>query len=199
MILSNNIFLSQNFYNLNKKENLRTFETNSIYRFYDCVQYLSFKIALQPTVKADDVKIIQTDTILNRAREVLGISITDLAEIIGVSRPTIYSFLGGNEPVDNIEKIKGSLSFLNYLTQKILDSKLTLPCSSILRRRNGEGYSLKELIASGEITFDRISFFVENEIEQQAKNKETHIMLSDKNRESEKLDVEAISVPFSYS
>ncbi len=198
IIRKNGLFTyAQNFENLIWEKNIREPETNGILNFFSFVHSFSRKIASEPFLKTTSIKILPTHSVLNKARKILGISISDLADIVGVTRPTIYSFLEGNEPIENVDKIKIRLSILEYLTENIIDSKLPLPCSSILRRRNIEGHSLKELIVADAITFEEIYLFITNEIVQHQKNRESYSQLS--NKPKEKIEIEAISVPISSS
>src|SRR5690554_2655948 len=94
IIRKNGLFTySQGFENLIWQKDIRKPETNGILNFFSFVQSFSRKIASEPFVKAASIKILPTHSVLNKARKILGISISDLADIIGVTRPTIYSFL----------------------------------------------------------------------------------------------------------
>ena len=83
---------------------------------------------------------------LTRARDVLGISITALSEILAVSRPTLYSFLSGKEPSVNEEAIAAKVHLIDSLSDMVSDSGLSVPASSLLKRREFSGRTVKALL-----------------------------------------------------
>jgi len=97
---------------------------------------------------------------LVRAREVLGISITALSEILAVSRPTLYSFLDGKEPSVNEEAISAKIRLIDSLVQAVGDSGLPLPCPSLLKRRDFSGRTVIDVLTDGSLRKSDISTFI---------------------------------------
>jgi len=107
---------------------------------------------------------------LTRARDVLGISITALSEILAVSRPTLYSFLSGKEPSVNEEAIAAKVHLIDSLSQMVSDSGLPVPSPSLLKRRDFSGRTAKDLLKDGSLKKSDISTFIAIERHYQAKS-----------------------------
>lgn len=101
-----------------------------------------------------------THVTLERAREVLGISITALSEILEVSRPTLYCFLDGREPFENQEMIYQKLRLIDTVVAMVAESGLPLPCPSLLKRRDFTGRRVVDALKEGSMKRSEISTFL---------------------------------------
>ncbi len=113
---------------------------------------------------------IPTSASLARARDVLGISITALSEVLGVSRPTLYSYLDGKEPSVNEEAIAARVRLIDSLSEMVSDSGLPLPCPALFKRRDFSGRTVKDLLKDGSLKKSDISTFIAIERHYQAKS-----------------------------
>ena len=83
---------------------------------------------------------------ITRIRDVFGLTMSDLASILGVSRPTAYAWVNGSEPrAEYIDKLWMLSSWADDFEQLGI-SRIT----SYLRRPLVKGQSLLDLLASGE-------------------------------------------------
>lgn len=167
-----------------------------IWNHYMITNALIHAQAVPYTPKSASVQVVSMSKRIEEVRRVLSISVSDLSEILGVTRPTVYSFMSGNEPVGDALSKYRIIGRLQLLCDKIEQSELPIPCNKILRRHNDKGESLKTLLQD-ETTGERVlDFFIEAEIEQHRENKR-RLAASAKNRIGKKrLDPEAISTPF---
>jgi len=115
---------------------------------------------------------LTTGEVLSKAREMLGATISDLAEMFGVSRPTIYSYMDGNEPVGNVEQFQHRLSLLETTFDFVARFELSTPSSRILRRRDSGGKTFKELMSEGSLNKEMIEAFCLSEAETQQQIRE---------------------------
>ncbi len=150
----------------------------------------------QTTVKPSHNQVVSFAQRIEEIRSVLAISVTDLAAILDVTRPTIYTFMDGKEPVEDSETKYARIQTLQLLAKKIEESDLALPCNQILRRRNQQGESLKELIGRGAATKTDLDAFVATEVEQQRKNKQRAALIKESGAAQRQKGPESISAPY---
>jgi len=167
-----------------------------IWHHYMMTEMLINAHAVPYTPKSVSVQVISMSKRIEQVRKVLSISVSDLSEILGVTRPTVYSFISGNEPVEDAPSKYRLMGRLQLLCEKIEQSELPIPCNRILRRHNDEGESLKTLLQDETISESMLDSFIDAEVEQHHENKR-RLAASAKNRSGKKrLDPEAISIPF---
>lgn len=180
---------------------LRYFPINlDVYRMWMSSELFRKEVLLQKELQA--YKQIQnvgltTGEVLSKAREMLGATISDLAEMFGVSRPTIYSYMDGNEPVGNVEQFRYRLSLLETTLCFMAKFELSTPSSRILRRRDSEGKTFKELMSEGLLNKEMIEAFClsEAETQQQIQERLKHTGINQSKRAES--NPEYISVPLS--
>lgn len=126
---------------------------------------------LQTTGGDQAVTVLSTSEILQKAKASLALNISEIADILAVSRPTIYSYLSGNEPTNNSEMQLERINCLNMISDAVLESGLPTPNFSIMKRRDSDGRTLKDLIFSGSLVPAMITTFIQCEREQYEKTK----------------------------
>lgn len=156
----------------------------------------SFRYINKTNTTATDMKqynrtentILSYQYTLNAARNTLGLNITDLSKLLKVSRPTVYSYLNGNE-----QKNKSSdkiIKTLNEILRIVKKENNLNSFSSLFKRRDREGNTLIDYI---EQDSNDIYHFVKKlckaEIERQ--HQKIH-----KNK-SKNIDIEKYSIPIS--
>lgn len=100
-------------------------------------------------VKADAADVFAGADLIAEIKATLGVSITDLASIAGVSRQAVYDWIGGGQVSDaNYDRLLG-------LRRVCLDwrSLTNRPLGRLLRAKTAEGRSLLDLL--GEESGDR--------------------------------------------
>lgn len=150
----------------------------------------------QTIVEPSHRQVVSFAQRIEEIRSVLAISVTDLAAMLDVTRPTIYTFMDGKEPVEDSETKYERIQTLQLLARKINDSDLALPCNQILRRRNQNGESLKELIGRGAATEADLDVFVATEVEQQRNNKQRVALIKQNGAAHRQKGPESISAPY---
>lgn len=150
----------------------------------------------QPISKTPPTQVVPFAQRIDEIRNVLAINISDLAVILDVTRPTIYKFMDGNEPVENSEEKYARIEMLQLLSQKIKESELITPGNQILRRRNQHGESLKELLEKGIATETDLDVFVAFEVQQQRENKRRAALMKKNEATQKQENPELISVPY---
>ena len=143
-----------------------------IWRFYFEYMFSSCRKAISNAVETQKEEVLATGEILTQAKKVLGASISDLSEMLGVSRPTVYSYLSGNEPSGNSELLIKRLFLLQRTIEMIHKLGLSIPYSTILKRRDGRGKTFKELLANDELIDERIQTFCHVELQQRERTKQ---------------------------
>jgi predicted transcriptional regulator len=126
---------------------------------------------------------------------VLGASISDLSEMLGVSRPTVYSYLSGNEPSGNSELLMKRVFLLQRTIETIRNLGLSIPCSTLLKRRDSRGKTFKELLANDELNDERIQTFCQVELQQRERTKQRISAVPDSSGHRKNFNNEAFSVP----
>ncbi|MCY1152682.1 MAG: helix-turn-helix domain-containing protein [Sphaerochaetaceae bacterium] len=132
--------------------------------------------------------ILSYQSTLNAARNTLGLNITDLSKLLNVSRPTIYSYLNGNE-----QKNKSSdkiIKTLNEILRIVKEENNINSFSSLFKRRDSEGNTLINYI---EKDSNDIYHFVEKLCEAEIERQHQKIH---KNK-SKNIDIEKYSIPIS--
>lgn len=150
----------------------------------------------QTTVEPSHNQVVSFAQRIDEIRSVLAISVTDLAAMLDVTRPTIYTFMDGKEPVEDSEMKYARIQTLQLLSKKINDSDLVVPCNQVLRRRNQNGESLKELIGRGAATEADLDLFVATEVEQQRNNKQRVALIKQNGAAHRQKGPESISAPY---
>lgn len=150
----------------------------------------------QTIVEPSHRQVVSFAQRIDEIRSVLAISVTDLAAILDVTRPTIYTFMDGKEPVEDSETKYERIQTLQLLAKKISESDLALPCNQILRRRNQNGENLKELIGRGAATETDLDAFVATEVEQQRNNKQRAASIKERGAAQRQKNPESISAPY---
>lgn len=167
----------------------------SIYNYFRFWHAITRTTAKPTTPTIVSKQVIPMSERIESVRKVLGISISDLSEILGVTRPTVYSFLSGKEPVEDADTKFQKMETLRLLCSKIEAVDLPIPCNRILRRRNQEARSLKELLQDSDITEDELDAFVAVEIGHHQQNRQRIAKSLAGKPEKKYLDPESISTP----
>ena len=137
-----------------------------------------------------------TEEILLQVKKVLGASISDLSEMLGVSCSTAYSYLSGDEPSALLME---RVLLLQRTIETIGKLGLPVPCSTILKRRDGRGKTFKELLAhdelNDELNDELVHIFCQGELQQRELTKQrlSAIPASFSHRKS--FNHEAFSIP----
>ena len=167
----------------------------SFYNYFRFWQAVVLANAKHATHTIESKQAISSRERIESVRKVLGINISDLSEILGVARPTIYAFLSGNELVGGADGKFQKMETLSLLCSKIEEASLPIPCNKILRRRNQEAKSLKEILQHGDVTEAELDVFVAVEIGHYQQNRQ-RIAKTSANKSKEKhLNPESISTP----
>lgn len=166
-----------------------------IWRFYAEYMISSYLRAIPITEEIKKDEVLTTEEILVQARKVLGASISDLSEMLGISRPTVYSYLSGNEPSGNSELLKRRLFLLQRTIETIGKIGLSIPCSVLLKRRDSRGKTFKELLAGDELNDEKIQAFCHGELQQRERAKQRVAAVSASSSERKSVQNEAFSVP----
>ncbi|MBU1020992.1 MAG: hypothetical protein KJ847_07215 [Firmicutes bacterium] len=166
-----------------------------IWRFYFEYMISSCMQAIPNAVETQKEEVLATGEIFIQAKKVLGASISDLSEMLGISRPTVYSYLSGNEPSGNSELLMKRISFLQKTIGTIHRLGLSIPCSTMLKRRDTRGKTFKELLANDELNDESIQLFCHVEQQQRNRTKQriTAVPVSSDHRKN--LNNEEFSVP----
>ena len=104
---------------------------------------------------SDAVKRIKNEFILN---------VTELAELLNVSRPTVYSYLRDDDRKPSAYA-DAKIERLNMIINIASENGLTPPYRGLLFRRNSEDKMIKNLISNGTITNHDIEMAVMSEIQ----------------------------------
>jgi DNA-binding transcriptional regulator YiaG len=94
------------------------------------------------------------DLVLMRAIKILGISISDIALILGVSRPTVYSYKNKLSFPEGI--IKEKLELLDSALCQIEKKCPDVPFESMLKRKDLKGTSLFDLLQNNQSVGDYV-------------------------------------------
>jgi DNA-binding transcriptional regulator YiaG len=94
------------------------------------------------------------DLVLMRAIKILGISISDIALVLGVSRPTVYSYKNKLSSPEGI--IKEKLERLDAVLCQIETKCPNVPFESMLKRKDQKGTSLFELLQNNKPVEDYV-------------------------------------------
>lgn len=163
--------------------------------FYLESLHSSWKNAKGNAIETQKEDVLATGELLTQAKQVLGTSISDLSEMLGISRPTIYSYLSGNEPSVRSEVLMKRLLLLQKTIETIGNLCLSPPCPTILKRRDGRGKTFKELLANDEISDERILAFCNVELQEREKSKQRIAAAPASGSHKKNFNNEAFSVP----
>lgn len=155
---------------------------------------MSIRNAVEMDAKPAKLEVVPTSQILEQARRLLGASISDLAEMLGVSRPTIYSYLEGNEPSGSGKDFSGRLTLLKEVLQCVNEAHLPVPCPNLLRRKDVHGKTLKESMSDDSLSMEGIQAFISVE-QQHVLVRRARMSKRGQVKISQKTDIQAISVP----
>jgi hypothetical protein len=155
---------------------------------------MSIRNAVEMDAKPAKLEVVPTSQILEESRRVLGASISDLAQMLGVSRPTIYSYLEGNEPSGSGKDFSGRLTLLKEVVQLVKEAHLPVPCSTLLRRKDVCGKTLKESLSDDSLSVESIQAFIFVE-QQQVLARRARMSKQGQVKVPQKTDIKAISVP----
>lgn len=166
-----------------------------IWRFYFEYIIASRIQAIPNVVETEKEEIMATGRILLQAKKILGAGISDLSEMLGISRPTVYSYLSGNEPSGNSELLMKRVYLIQRTIEVVSKLGLPIPCSTMLKRRDGNGKTFKELLAHDELNDEKIQSFCQVEQQQRERTQQrvTTVPVSPSHRKS--INHEALSVP----
>lgn len=146
--------------------------------FYDCmyVDYPENNYAIKITLSceylfsdslSDNNPIVHSvPETLSVIKDSLKLSMTDLAVLFNVTRPTIYAYI--KDPTKKVGfHIEAKLGIMEQLVDKMKRKGIRIPNSSILYRRDAKGVSLKQAIIEETATESVIDSFVEAEYRKQ--------------------------------
>ncbi|NCD06643.1 MAG: hypothetical protein EOL97_11015 [Spirochaetia bacterium] len=135
-----------------------------------------------------DNSILSYQATLNESRNILGLNISVLSQLLNVSRPTIYSYLNGNDQKD--KSADDVIIKLNSILKIVKEQYNLESFSSIFKIRDNNGNTLINYILEKS---DKINMFVnqlcKEEIKKQEKRK--HII------NSKNINFEKYSIPIS--
>lgn len=98
------------------------------------------------TSSAKQVDVRSPANLVVNIREVLGINMSDLASVLGVTRPTVYAWLEGQEP--KIESVK-HIQRLSHIADEINRADI-VRLDKLVHRPILEGRSLLDILKSDE-------------------------------------------------
>lgn len=93
-------------------------------------------------------EVVDPPQIIEKAKKVLGLSVTDLAGIVGVRRPTIYSWMKGQSDPQSKDYWE-ALRRITEVSSQVEKSPLSRP-TRLVRRPLSTGVSLLELLRNNE-------------------------------------------------
>lgn len=119
----------------------------------------------------NDNSILSYQETLNESRNILGLNISVLSQLLNVSRPTIYSYLNGNDQKD--KSADEVIMKLNSILKIVKEQYNLESFSSIFKMRDNNGNTLVDYVLEKS---DRINMFVNQlcneEIKKQEKRKQ---------------------------
>jgi transcriptional regulator with XRE-family HTH domain len=90
-------------------------------------------------------KAISLQPILNKIRTAFGLTMTELAEVFGVARPTVYAWLAGTTPKSNLQEKAWKL---HRLAEKV--ESLDIARISLMKKKPlSSGQTLLQTLVSG--------------------------------------------------
>lgn len=166
-------------------------EKNKSWNSADYYYNLSYKNAIskQTDIKQKDNKLLSYQNTLSNSKKYLGLSVVALSTLLNVTRPTIYSYLNGNEPKDTSADtiIKKLNKIINLVS---IDYSLN-SFSTIFKRRDDKGKTLVDYLKEENENYLKFATFLcEEEVKRQSKI----IRITSKN----KSNPEEFSIPISY-
>ncbi|MCH3919466.1 MAG: hypothetical protein LKE39_03085 [Sphaerochaeta sp.] len=104
---------------------------------------------------------ISVPEMLSHVKQIFGLSMMGFTEILGVSRPTLYSYMKGESQPQN-DCVVSRLQILEAFAEDVKKAGFSLPCTSILARRDG-GVPLKTLIREDRFISTKIPAYITSE------------------------------------
>jgi len=100
---------------------------------------------LNGTRYVDDKRSISFQPILNKIRTVFGLTMTELAGVFGVARPTVYAWLAGTTPKSSLQEKAWKL---HHLAEKV--ESLDIARMSLMKKKPlSSGQTLLQTLATG--------------------------------------------------
>lgn len=90
--------------------------------------------------KQNELEILSYQNTLINSKKYLGLSVAALSYLLDVTRPTIYSYLNGNEPKD--KSLDSIIIKLNKIINIVHNDFSLKSFSSIFKRRDNKGNTL---------------------------------------------------------
>jgi transcriptional regulator with XRE-family HTH domain len=92
-----------------------------------------------------DKRVISLEPILNRIRSAFGLTMTELADVFGVARPTVYAWFAGTTPKSELQE---KVWKLHHLAEKV--ESLDITRMSLMKKKPlCSGRTLLQTLASG--------------------------------------------------
>ncbi len=109
-----------------------------------------FEQITEQQAKADAAEVLEGVDLIAEIKATLGVSITDLASVTGVSRQAVYDWIGGTKQISD-----ANYDRLLELRQVCLEwrSRVTRPLGRLMRVKSKEGKTLLDLL--GQEPLDR--------------------------------------------
>jgi hypothetical protein len=133
-----------------------------------------------------ETNILSYEKTLSASKNILGLNISMIAEILELSRPTIYSYLKGNEPKE--KSLDYKIKSLNNIIDIVKNEFKLHSFSSLFKRRDNEGKTLSDYLLDDN---KNIESFVKKLCTEEIKRREKY-----KKRDStKKINNELFSIP----
>lgn len=146
-------------------------------------------ISKATNVEREEHKILSYQNTLINSKKYLGLSVAALSTLLDVTRPTIYSYLNGNEPKD--KSIDNIIIKLNKIINIISKDYSLKSFSTIFKRRDAKGNTLTSYLKEENDNYlNFVQFLCKEEVLRQRKI----VRIDSKN----KSNPEEFSIPILY-